>query len=113
MPLGKEQEDFTKDLNKLLTYLHNNNYNVRCGELFRTQEQQEIYYQRKLTKTKNSYHTKKLAIDLFIFKDNQWLKTKEQLQLIGDYWESLSNINKWGGNYNSFIDCVHFERRAK
>lgn len=112
MTLGKHQEAFSKDLNKLLTYLHDNGYNVRCGELQRTKEQQELYIKQGRSKTYNSYHLKRLAIDIFIFKNDVWLNSKDDLQVIGNFWEQLNPLNKWGGNFKSFIDTPHFERRA-
>lgn len=112
MTLGKNQEAFSKDLTALLNYLHDNNYVVRIGEAERTKEQQEIYIKQGKSKTLNSMHLKRCAIDLHIFKDGNWLQTKAQLQEIGDYWESLSTENKWGGNYKNFIDTPHFERKC-
>lgn len=110
MTLGEHQEAFSKDVEKLLTYLHKNGYSVRIGEALRTQEQQEIYLKQGKSKTANSMHLKKCAIDLHIFKNNQWLQSKSELQNIGDFWENLNNLNRWGGNFKTFIDTPHFER---
>lgn len=112
MTLGKHQENFSKDLAILLNYLYDNNYDVRVGEAERTKEQQEIYVNQGKSKTSNSMHLKRCAIDLHIFKDNNYITSKQELQAIGDYWESLSSENKWGGNFKSFIDTPHFERRV-
>ncbi|AQW85547.1 putative D-alanyl-D-alanine carboxypeptidase VanY [Campylobacter pinnipediorum subsp. caledonicus] len=112
MSLGKEQELFMKDVEKLLHYIHTNGYSVRGGELLRTKEQQEIYLKTGKSKTNNSNHLIKCAIDLFIFKEGNWLTNKDDLKEIGAFWESLTPINKWGGNYKNFTDCPHFERRV-
>jgi hypothetical protein len=66
----------------------------------------------------NSNHRKRLAIDLNIFKDGSYITNKLMLQHIGDYWESLSPENKWGGNFvdskgSSYEDTPHFERRMQ
>lgn len=111
MSLGKEQEAFSKDFMLLLQYLHSNNYKVRIGEVQRTLAQQKLYVEEGKSKTYNSMHLRKCAADLFIFKKGKWLKGKKKLQEIGDYWESLDNKNRWGGNWKSFIDCPHFERK--
>jgi hypothetical protein len=34
------------------------------------------------------------------------------LKPVGEFWESLDTKNSWGGNWNSFKDVPHFERRA-
>lgn len=112
MSLGKEQEAFSKDVLSLFTYLHEKGFQVRIGEAYRTKEQQEIYIKAKRSQTFNSMHLKKCAIDLHIFKGGVWLKAKGELQKIGDFWESLSPKNRWGGNWKSFTDCPHFERKV-
>ena len=98
MTLGQNQEKFTEDLAKLLNYLIKNNYQIRIGEVERTQAQQQIYIKEGKSKTLNSMHLKRCAADLHIFKDNEWLQSKQELQEIGDYWEGLDINNKWGGN---------------
>ena len=112
MTLGENQEKFMQDVEKLLSYLHQNDYSVRGGELERTQAQQEIYYNTGKSKTMNSNHLKRCAIDLHIFKAGKWLQTKQELQEIGNYWESLNSSNRWGGNFISFLDTPHFERNC-
>ena len=112
MTLGQNQEKFTQDLAKLLNYLIENNYTIRMGEVERTQSQQEIYIKQGKSKTANSMHLKRCAVDLHIFKNGEWLQSKQQLQGIGDYWESLDLSNRWGGNFKSFIDTPHFERQC-
>lgn len=110
MTLGQNQEKFTEDLAKLLKYLIDNGYAVRIGEVERTQSQQDLYVKQGKSKTSNSMHLKRCAADLHIFKNGDWLQSKQQLQGIGDYWESLDLSNRWGGNFKSFIDTPHFER---
>ena len=113
MTLGEHQEKFMRDVSKLLNHLLQNGYQIRGGELQRTQEQQQIYVNQGKSKTNKSNHLLKCAIDLHIFKNGSWLQSKQELQSIGDYWESLDNQNRWGGNFKSFLDCPHFERNAQ
>lgn len=113
MTLGQHQQEFSKDFNKLLTYLHQNGYDVRIGEVQRTQEQQALYVKQGKSKTNKSNHLIKCAVDIHIFKNSQHLQTKTELQNIGDYWESLNADNRWGGNFKTFIDTPHFERNAQ
>lgn len=80
--------------------------------MWRTREQQQIYLETGRTKTKNSYHLKRLAVDLNFFREGQVTMGKEDLQGLGDYWEELSEQNRWGGNW-SFYDGGHFERREE
>jgi len=60
----------------------------------------------------NSYHLKKLAIDLNIFKNGRLLLDQGSLKHVGDFWCQQDPKNQWGGNWKSFKDLPHFERRA-
>lgn len=110
--LREEQNIFSRDLVKLLTFLFEHGYEVSIGEVFRTPEQQKIYVDTGRSKTLYSNHLKKCAADLAIFKDGKLLTSKEELQFVGDAWEVMSAKNSWGGNWKSFKDLPHFERRV-
>ena len=112
MSLVMEQAQFLMDVCKLVVFATKQGFVVTGGELFRTPEQQEIYIKTGRSKTMNSMHLKRCAVDLNFFKNGQLIYDKQVLQPIGDYWESLSKKNSWGGNWNSFKDVPHFERRV-
>src|SRR3972149_7280393 len=112
MSLREEQSLFLDDVVRLLIFAKNQGLEVTGGELSRTEEQQALYVKEGKSKTMNSYHLKRLAIDLFFFTNGQLTMIKNNLQKIGDYWESLSPVNKWGGNFSNFTDTPHFERRS-
>ena len=107
MSLGQEQEAFSRDLCSLLTYAHEKGYGVRIGEVERTVEQQKIYIKQGRSKTMNSNHLRKCAADLHFTLAGSLCYPQE----LGEYWESLSPKNSWGGNWKSFKDKPHFERR--
>lgn len=111
MSLLQEQHAFSRDLVKLLEYCFSRGYEVSMGEVQRTVEQQQIYVRSGRSKTMASNHLRKCAADLFIFFQGRLLQTKQELQEIGDFWQSLDPKNSWGGNWNTFKDCPHFERR--
>jgi len=117
MKLSDEQFEFLKDTIKLFNKAMELGFMITYGEAYRTPEQQEIYFRTGKTKTMNSNHLKRLAIDLNFFmpKENNVLTLtydKAELQELGDYWESLNSKNKWGGNFETFTDTPHFERRV-
>ena len=113
MTLRENQVAFSLDFLKLQIYLKENGYEWSYGEAYRTMKQQEWYFAEGASKTMNSMHLKRLAIDLNIFKDGVYLLDKAHLQAIGDYWESLSPENQWGGNWKSFQDTPHFQKTVK
>jgi hypothetical protein len=49
---------------------------------------------------------------LNFFKYGTPVYDKAVLQPLGDYWEGLNKKNSWGGNWNTFKDVPHFERRV-
>lgn len=106
MRLGQHQEAFAKDLQKLLAKAHRLGYGVRIGECQRTDEQQIYYVMTGKSKTLDSMHKKKCAIDLHFTKDGKIVYPK----VLGDYWASLHFLNIWGGNWKSFKDNPHFQR---
>jgi peptidoglycan L-alanyl-D-glutamate endopeptidase CwlK len=112
MSLVAEQQAFLLDMCRLVMFATKSGFVVTGGELFRTPEQQEIYVKTGRSKTLNSNHLKRCAVDLNFFLDGKLVYDKVELQIVGDYWESLSKKNSWGGNWNSFKDLPHFERRV-
>jgi hypothetical protein len=112
MSLSDEQAAFLLDACKLIRHATEAGFKVTGGELARTPEQQAIYVQTGRSKTLNSVHLKRCAIDLNFFKDGKIIWDKEILAPIGAYWELLHPKNVWGGNWKSLVDCPHFERKV-
>lgn len=113
MSLRAEQSAFVCDLVALINFAWQQGYDVVVGEVQRTLEQQKLYVQSGRSQTMNSNHIRKCAGDLFFFwrATGELVMDKAKLQPIGDYWESLNPKNSWGGNWRSFKDVPHFERR--
>jgi len=106
LTLGQHQEAFSRDVAALFNKALELGYQIRIGEALRTEEQQAIYIKTGKSKTMNSMHLKKCAIDLHFQKDGNLVYPQE----LGDFWESLNPLNQWGGNWKSFKDSPHFER---
>ena len=107
-----EQWEFLQDVAMLILEARSKGIKLSGGELFRTPEQQEIYLKTGKSKTSNSYHLKRLAIDFNFFVDGNLVYEHPLVTHLGTFWESLNVANKWGGNFSSFKDSPHFERRA-
>jgi len=76
------------------------------AEFFRTPEQAEIYA-KKGKGIKNSVHRKKLAFDLFRFKDGTVTWDTEDYREAGELWKSMHAFSRWGGDFKR-RDAVHF-----
>jgi len=110
MSLSTEQAAFLLDACKLIQYATEQGFVVTGGELTRTPEQQAIYVKTGRSKTMNSIHLKRCAIDLNFFKDGKIIWDKATIAPLGAYWESLNKTNSWGGNGVSLVDTPHFSR---
>jgi hypothetical protein len=110
MNLVAEQAAFLLDVAKLINKATELGFVVTGGELYRTPEQQQIHVRAGRSKTMNSIHLKRCAIDLNFFKDGKLTYDVAALRPVGDYWESLNPKNQWGGNWKSFKDVPHFQR---
>ena len=110
MSLRNEQEMFTRDVIKLLLKAHELGFTVTLGEVQRPIPMQQLYIKLGRSKTMNSMHIKKCAIDLNLFINGKLTYDKTLIQPLGDYWENLDPKNQWGGNWRSFKDVPHFQR---
>ena len=100
---------FFQDIALMITQLKNEGIEFMPTCFFRSQIEQEEMVKKGLSKTLNSKHTKWLAIDFVLIKDNKlvWKRCKEY-ERAGEIWEGLGNI--WGGNWQSLTDIYQFER---
>jgi len=109
MSLSDGQWEFAKDVGRLFAYLTFNDYKFTIGEVLRTPEQQQIYLKTGKSKTANSKHLEKKAIDLNIWVRNELTYDVEKLKPIGEFWESLNPKNK-AGMFWKWVDAPHYER---
>lgn len=123
MSLSDKQFTFAKNVIQLLVYAMARGWKFTLGEVLRPEEMQKIYLEEGKTTVEHSLHEDKLAIDINFFKNVPTYGTngriehleyeltykKEDLQELGDFWESLNSNNEWGGNWKTFLDTPHFQ----
>jgi len=122
MTLREKQSVFALNVSKLIAYAYEIGYEITLGEAYRTQCQQYLYFEgRKImkigsdlklavtkpkSKTMNSKHRDKLAIDINLFKDGKYLTDKESFKPLAEYWKSLNDKNTsgyfWHWDFNHF-----------
>lgn len=113
MSMVDEQNKFMLDIAKLILYAVEKGWNLTGGELFRTPEQQEIYFKAGKSKTMKSNHLVRCALDINFFWEGQLCEDVDKLADLGHYWESLApGKNRWGGFWK-FKDTPHFERNVQ
>lgn len=119
MNLSKKQGIFLLNVAKLIQWVNEQDQYVTGGELLRTKEQQKIYFDSGKSKTMDSSHIDKLAIDLNLFINGVYRGDTEAYKPLGQFWVSLHPDNRWGGDWNKdgatedekFSDGNHFEMR--
>jgi hypothetical protein len=110
-PMVDKQWKFTKDVASLIQYADDLGYKLTFGEAWRHVHMQKYYVAHGLSLTMNSFHRKRLAVDLNLFINDKYITTCEGYEPLGEYWKSLDpQRNVWGGSWK-FSDCPHFEKR--
>lgn len=123
--MREKQSIFLLNAAKLIIWAFENGYELTGGELLRTKDQQMLYFEgktlekygfdikvvpaKKLSKTMNSQHLNKLAIDLNLFVGDKYVSDKESHRPLGEYWKSLHPQNVWGGDWG--WDANHYEMK--
>ena len=105
MTLRQKQSLFAFLVARLIIFANENRYEITFGESWRSPE--EAKRQAKLgAGIVNSLHTKRLAIDLNLFKDGKYLTSTESHRLLGEWWERQHPLCRWGGRWK---DGNHYE----
>jgi len=87
MTLRKKQSEFAKKLPLLLLYMVGEGYDITFGDFMATTGHSE-----------KSFHYKRLAADINLFKDNKYLTSTKDHELFGEFWECIGGT--WGGRWN-------------
>ena len=99
MTLGEQQRLFAKLSAQFILWIYDQGYEVTYGEAFRTAQQAALNAQSG-SGIANSLHTQRLALDLNLFKDGVWLQDTSAWEALGEYWESLHPLCRWGGRFS-------------
>lgn len=102
--IGKQQRVFTRLVGVLIGWIYANGYEATFGEAWRTPEQAALNA-KKGSGIVNSLHTRRLAVDLLLFKDGVYLTKTEDYEPVGKAWEDLGG--SWGGRFTK-PDGDHF-----
>lgn len=109
MTLGEAQRTFSFDVARLILEAYALGYEVTFGWAYRPPEFAEIYAAMKKG-IPNSLHELRLAVDLNLFRDGEYLTDSESYRPLGDHWKSLRPENAWGGDFQTRPDGNHFSR---
>ena len=86
MTLRQKQSKFARMVGRLIEFIYGLGYEVTLGDAF-----------AKTGHIEGSFHYKKLAIDLNLFRNGRFLKTTAAHKPLGDFWKSMGGT--WGGDF--------------
>jgi len=86
MSLRKQQSQFARMVGLLINYATLQGYEITFGDAY-----------AKSGHIDGSFHYKRLAIDLNLFKDGEYLTETQGHKLLGLFWESIGGT--WGGRF--------------
>lgn len=98
------QQKFPPMMADLIQWAYAQGYAITMGECYRTPQQAALNAESGAGIT-NSLHCDRLAVDLMLFKDGEYLTTTLDYQPLGEYWESIGGA--WGGRFSK-PDSDHF-----
>lgn len=101
MTLGQKQRLFTKLVAQLIQYAYAQGYELTLGDAYRDPRVHGDVGVKKSYSSANSVHKQRLAIDLNLFKDGQYLTTTEAHKPLGQFWKSLHPDCRWGGDFST------------
>lgn len=105
MTLRQKQSIFTFLVARLIIHANGLGYELTFGETYRTPEQAALNAIKGIG-ISNSLHTKRLAIDINLFKKGKYLSDTESHRELGEWWERQHSHCRWGGRFN---DGNHYE----
>jgi len=111
MSLSKQQSNFALAIGHFLVWINTKTkYEVTLGEAYRTQEQHEWNVASGKTDPdlKRSKHQDRLAIDLNLFKDGNYITNKNEYISLGVKWEQIGGI--WGGRFG--VDKEDYDKKV-
>ena len=92
MTLRQRQSKFVSMVALLIQFAYEHGFEMTFGEAWAREGHKE-----------GSYHYKRLAIDLNLFRDGEYLSSTESHRPLGEFWESIGG--SWGGRSQ---DCDHY-----
>lgn len=100
MSLRKKQSEFARLVGKLILKAYDLGYEVTLGDAYRDPRVHGAMGVRKSYSHPKSAHKIRLAIDLNLFKDGEFLETTDDHRPLGEWWEKQHPLARWGGRFD-------------
>lgn len=100
MSLRKLQSEFARLVPRLIDKAFEMGFEVTLGDAYRDPKVHGQLGVRLSYSHPRSAHKVRLAIDLMLFKDGEWLEMTEDHRPLGEWWEQQHPLARWGGRFN-------------
>lgn len=98
MTLGEKQRLFTRYVGMLIAHAYKHGFELTFGDAYRSPAQAAANAAAG-TGIAKSLHTQRLAVDLNLFVNGQFMTDSSAHKPLGEYWKSLDPLNRWGGDF--------------
>ena len=99
LTLGQKQRLFTRLMAELIEWAYDQGYELTFGDAYRDPRLHGQHGESGGYGAKGSCHKLRLAVDLNLFKDGEFLEQTEDHLPLGQYWETLHPSCVWGGKF--------------
>lgn len=96
----RRQRLFMRLLPRLIDFIHEQGYECSIGDAYRDPRVFGMAGVSKGYGHANSNHKRRLALDINLFKDGEYLDMTEDHRPIGEFWKSLDPLCRWGGDFS-------------
>ena len=100
MTLRKTQVEFAALVARLIDYVFEQGYECTLGDAFRDERVHGAFGVKLGYGHPKSAHKKRLALDLNLFKNGEYLEGTDAHRPIGEWWEKQHPLARWGGRFN-------------
>lgn len=100
MSLRKTQSEFAKLVPRLIDKAHELGYEITLGDAYRDPRVHGAMGVRKSYSHPKSAHKVRLAIDINLFKDGEFLEQTSDHKELGEWWEKQHTLARWGGRFD-------------
>ena len=109
MKLLEKQQEFTRCVSQLINFATAQGFGFTLGDAYRDPRVFGSLGDKKGYSAANSCHKVRLAIDLNLFVDGEYITDGdcEEYQLLGQAWKSMNKLARWGGGFRGG-DANHF-----
>lgn len=100
MKLSEKQRAFTKLVARLIDKAHELGFEVTLGDAYRDPRLHGDLGVKLGYGHPASCHKVRLAIDLNLWKDGEYLEGSHAHEELGSWWEKQHELARWGGRFN-------------